>query len=159
MFLLSIKKYICYFCGVNSVLTITMIIKTIKPYLIAVAACSALFACHTANKDNAYVLAKPPVVYADSVKNLDRVMPGDWSRLGDTTLLFSIAPDSIYYARANASYAYNLKRDSMTIKFDDEMYHARVKMLSKDTMVMIGLGNDKGNIDSVYRNNNAGTDN
>lgn len=136
-----------------------MIIKTIKPHLIAVAACMALFACHTASKENAYVLAKPAAVYADSVKNLDKVMTGDWSRLGDTTLLFSIAPDSIYFARANATYAYKLKRDSMAIKFDDEMYHARVKMLSKDTMVMIGLGKDKGNIDSVYRNSNAATDN
>ncbi|WP_295650264.1 hypothetical protein [uncultured Mucilaginibacter sp.] len=40
----------------------------------------------------------------------------------------------------------------MVITFDDDIYHARLKMLSKDTLVMIGTGKDKHNIDSVYRN-------
>jgi hypothetical protein len=124
--------------------------RSLKLYFILLFG-AGLFGCHHASSTVSFVPG-PLKVYADSVKNLDKVIQGDWSNLRDTSLLFSIDKDAIFYQVANASYPYQLKHDSITIKFDDDVYHARMKMLSKDTLVMIGTGKDKGNIDSVYRN-------
>lgn len=111
----------------------------------------ALLGCHSSySGDDAK--AGPRRIYADSIKNLDKVISGQWSRLGDTTLLFAVNGNRIFYGIANTDYPFTLKRDSMVITFDDDIYHARLKMLSKDTLIMIGIGKDKGNIDSVYRN-------
>ncbi len=124
--------------------------RIIKLYLIILFTID-LFGCHQANNGTAFVIAKPGV-YADSVKNIDQAFMGDWSNLRDTNLVFTVDKDSIFYMVAHAGYRYKLKHDSITITFDDDIYHARLKLLSKDTLVMIGTGKDKGNIDSVYRN-------
>jgi len=110
-----------------------------------------MFGCHSSyNGDSAKLAAMG--IYPDSIKDLEKVTKGQWSRLGDTTLLFAIDSNRIFYGIANTDYPFTLKRDSMVITFDDDIYHARLKMLSKDTLVMIGTGKDKHNIDSVYRN-------
>jgi len=116
----------------------------------------ALFSCHSPGKDltNSY---KGIPGAAIPMQDLQKDMIGKWATLRDTLLSFSIdTGNNIFYYNANAGYTFTFKQDSMTIKFDDDIYHARIKMLSKDTLIMIGTGKDKGNIDSVYRADGLG---
>ncbi|MEO6633664.1 MAG: hypothetical protein ABIN13_18125 [Mucilaginibacter sp.] len=89
-----------------------------------------------------------------STKQINNSLEGKWCALGDTTSSFSIKKNEIYYYDALEFHKFSLVNDLIKIKFDDYDYDGQIKLIGKDTLLMIGKGKFEGDIDTLLKCSN-----
>ena len=78
------------------------------------------------------------------------MIQGRWGGLRDTESNFAIVGDTIFYYDNSEAFHYSLTNDKISIEDGAESIW-KIKMLAKDTFVMIGMGENKGGQDTLRR--------
>ena len=110
---------------------------------------SVLVSCRNTNSNN----EKRRKIYKPTLspnKITRERIEGRWGPLKDTEASFYIDKREIFYYDATAYSKYSLLNN--TIKIDNG-YDGRLKLIGNDTLIMIGMGQYKGSIDTFHRCN------
>lgn len=99
------------------------------------------------NKEKQHKISKP--AHSQNKINRERI-EGRWGPLKDTGASFYIDKREIFYYDATAYTKYSLLNN--TIKIDNG-YEGQLKMIGNDTLIMIGVSEYKGSIDTFHRCN------